>query len=230
MRRQLLLAACLAVVAAAPAMQASAQGGQADDDARRRAQSDADRKKAEKEKEWSLPHAELPAVKNVGPCPYVKVLYDAGRYEEFKDGKVTPNAAGFTGEITGLTATCQYKSNEPIAVQVAIDFALGRGPAAQGTSKDYRYWVAVTERNKMVIDKQDFAVRGEFKNGADRVNVVDQVNGIVIPRASATTSGANFEVLVGFDVTPEMAAFNRDGKRFHPNAVAVAASDAVPAK
>ena len=33
-----------------------------------------------------------------------------------------------------------------------------------------------------------------------------------------TTSGANFEVLVGFDVTPQMAAFNRDGKRFRLNA------------
>jgi hypothetical protein len=30
-------------------------------------------------------------------------------------------------------------------------------------------------------------------------------------------SGANFEVLVGFEVTPAMADFNRQGKRFHPN-------------
>lgn len=231
MRRNLLLAACLAAVAAAPALPAHAQR-QGDDDARRRAQADADRKKAEKEKQWALPHAELPTVKNVGPCPYVKVLYDAARYREFKDGKQTPAAAEFTGAINGLTANCQYKGADPIAVQLSVDFALGKGPAAQGGSKDFRYWVAVTERNQMVIDKQEFTVHAQFPGGADRVNVTDHVNGILIPRASATTSGANFEILVGFDVTPEMAEFNRLGKQFHPNAVAVAAapSSASPSK
>ena len=41
---------------------------------------------------------------------------------------------------------------------------------------------------------------------------------LTIPRASLTTSGSNFEILVGFEVTPQMAAFNRDGKRFRVNA------------
>jgi arginyl-tRNA synthetase len=41
---------------------------------------------------------------------------------------------------------------------------------------------------------------------------------ITIPRADEKVSGGNFEVLIGFDVTPEMAAFNRDGKRFRVNA------------
>jgi hypothetical protein len=223
MRRNLLLLSCLALAAAAPAFHASAQS-QAQDDARRRAQADAERKKAEKEKQWAMPQAELPTVRNVGPCPYVKVLYDAARYQEFKDGRQSPASAGFTGEITGLRAQCEYKANDPIRVEVAIDFALGRGPMAEGASKDYGYWVAVTERNKMVLAKEHFSVRGEFKDGADRVNVEDKVEGIVIPRATATTSGANFEVLVGFDVTPEMAAFNRDGKRFRANATAVASA------
>lgn len=223
MRRKLLLLSCLAVAALAPAFSASAQG-QADDDARRRAQSDAERKKAEKEKQWALPQAELPAVRNVGPCPYVKVLYDAARYTEFKDGRLAANTTGFTGEITGVRANCAYKSGEPISVQVAIDFALGRGPAAAGSSKDYRYWVAVTERNSMVLAKEDFTVRGEFPAGTDRVKTTDELKGIVIPRAANTTSGSNFEVLIGFDVTPEMAAFNRDGKRFRANATAVAAA------
>ena len=31
------------------------------------------------------------------------------------------------------------------------------------------------------------------------------------------TSGSNFEVLIGFEVTPQMAAFNREGKRFRLN-------------
>ncbi len=97
---------------------------------------------------------------------------------------------------------------------------------AQGSAKDYHYWVAVTERNSMVIDKQEFTVHANFPAGADRVFVEDKVLGIVIPRAKATTSGGNFEVLVGFDVTPQMAAFNRDGKRFRANALATSVASA----
>ena len=31
-------------------------------------------------------------------------------------------------------------------------------------------------------------------------------------------SGNNFEILIGFEVTPQMAEFNRDGKRFRLDA------------
>jgi hypothetical protein len=97
-------------------------------------------------------------------------------------------------------------------------FAFGRGPQATGSSKDYTYWVAVTDRNFAVLDKQYFTIHVNFPAGQDRVLMTDDVNGIMIPRANAGVSGSNFEVLVGFDVTPEMAAFNQAGKRFRVNA------------
>ena len=56
--------------------------------------------------------------------------------------------------------------------------------------------------------------------------ITETVQDITIPRADIKVSGSNFEVLVGFDVTPEMAAFNRDGKRFRVNVQASAASTA----
>jgi len=47
---------------------------------------------------------------------------------------------------------------------------------------------------------------------------------VLIPRATPETSGGNFEVLIGFDVTPEMAEFNRTGSRFRINAGAPGAA------
>jgi hypothetical protein len=185
-----------------------------DDDARRQAEDEEDKKKKKKDKEWNTDPAPLPSVKNAGPCPFVKVLYDAARYVELKDNKETLSAVGWTGEIEGIKSTCEYKGREPIKLQTAIKFSLGRGPQAQGASKDYRYWVAVTLRNQSVINKQYFDIVGEFKPGQDRIVVVDTLKGITIPRADSTVTGSQFEVLVGFDVTPEMAEFNRLGKRF----------------
>lgn len=151
-----------------------------------------------------------------GPCPYVKVLYDAARYVELADERETVSNVGFTGEIEGLVSDCAYQSDDPITVQTRVQFNLGRGPRAQGDARTYRYWIAVTERNRAVLAKEYFDLPVDF-NGADTATVTrDQT--IVIPRAEATTSGDHFEVLVGFEVTPAMAAFNRSGRRFRVNA------------
>jgi len=180
--------------------------------------------KKKKEEEWGDKQAPLPALRNAGPCPYVKVLYDAGRYIELKDDKETITAVGYTGEIEGLSSGCAYKSDDPIKVRVELLFGLGKGPQATGNQHTYRYWVAVTDRNREVLAKQSFDLPVSFPAGQDRLYKTESVGGIVIPRATATVSGANFEILVGFEVTPEMAAFNRDGKRFRPNVGATVAA------
>jgi hypothetical protein len=174
--------------------------------------------KKKKEDEWGDKQAPLPAMRNAGPCPYVKVLSDAGRYVELKDNKETVSAVGYTGEIEGLSSGCAYKSDEPIKVRVDLLFGLGRGQQATGSQHTYRYWVAVTDRNNAVLNKQYFNLPVTFPAGQDRTLVTDKIEGIVIPRIKPTVSGSNFEVLIGFDVTPEMVAFNRLGKRFRPNA------------
>ena len=38
----------------------------------------------------------LPQLRNAGPCPYVKVLYDAARYVELADHQPAASAVGFT--------------------------------------------------------------------------------------------------------------------------------------
>ena len=161
-----------------------------------------------------IPQGRLPGDRNAGPCPYVKVLYDAARYVEFAEPQETAGAVAWTGEIQGLNAACRYRDDDPIQVDVELLFSFGKGPRAEGQSKSYRYWVAVTERNRAVLAKEWFQIDADFTKGQDRVSVRERLGGITIPRASRTISGDNFEVLVGFEVTPEMAAFNREGKRF----------------
>jgi hypothetical protein len=191
-----------------------------------------DAKKKKRDKEWGDSAAPLPAMRNSGPCPFVKTLYDASRYVEFKDAREASANVAFSGEIENISAGCAYKDNEPIKVMMDILFELGKGPEATGSSKTYHYWVAVTDRNREVIARQEFDLPVNFPAGKDRVTMTDSINNIVIPRGSMTTSGANFEVLIGFDVTPKMAEFNRVGKRFRVNAgapTAIASAGSTPA-
>jgi len=172
----------------------------------------ADREK--KDAEWGDKTLHLKAIKAEGPCPYVKVLYDAARYQEFKDDKETTTTAKWTGEINGISSDCAYKGSAPIQVAMEIGFSLGRGPMADGQTKVYHYWVAVTERDKTVLAKQEFELPVTFTDGQQKIDVNTRIENIVIPRADITVAGSNFEVLVGFDVTPQMAEFNREGKHF----------------
>jgi hypothetical protein len=216
MRRLLLAAAAFVVAASTVPSLAYAQidpgGAQPDDSSKK------------KKDDWGDKQAPLPAMRNAGPCPFVKTLYDAARTIEFKGGQEASSAVGFTGEIQGVSGACAYKSNDPITLTMNLLFELGRGPQAQGSSTTYHYWVAVTDRNREVLAKKNFDLPVTFPAGQDRVYKSEEVKGIVIPRATATVSGANFEILVGFDVTPEMAAFNREGKRFRPNVAPTVAS------
>jgi hypothetical protein len=226
MRRLLFLALGVVLFGAAAPLHAYADSKSEEADAQAQAQAEADKKKKQKEKDWDTTPAPLPAVKNAGPCPYVKVLYDAARYVELKGAEEKSEAVGWTGEIQNVRSACAYKSGDPIKLEVAVNFGFGRGPQAKGASKTYRYWVAVTARNEQVLDKQYFDVAADFKPGQDRMMVTDRLQNIVIPRANAKVSGSNFEVLVGFDVTPQMADFNREGKRFRENVVASVAQGA----
>ena len=226
MRRHVMLFLGLALLGAAPTARVYAQSRQAEDDERRKAEAEEEANKKKKEKEWNTAQAPLPAVRNAGPCPFVKVLYDASRYVELKEGKENAQSVGWTGEIEGIKAACEYKGAEPIRVALNASFSLGRGPQAEGAAKDYRYWVAVTERNQNVLSKQTFNLHAVFPPGQDRITVQEPVQDIVIPRASEKISGASFEILVGFEVTPQMAEFNRAGKRFRVNAGAAQTASA----
>lgn len=58
----------------------------------------------------------------------------------------------------------------------------------------------------------------KFPSGKNRVTITERINKITIPRANAGTSGENFEIIVGFILTPEQREFNIQGKRFRVSA------------
>lgn len=162
---------------------------------------------------------------NVGPCPLIGVLYESSRQVSF----ATPGAEryaniSYTGEMEGVRGLCRYVEADPITMSINVDMAFGRGPAANADRHTYRYWVAVARRGRAPIEKQYFDVDVRFPDGQPVVRHTEEIQRIVIPRANPDTSGENFEILVGFELTPEELAFNRAGKRFRIDAAEQAAA------
>ena len=157
---------------------------------------------------------------NAGPCPLMGALYETSRVVQFQDPTVQRYAnIAFTGEMQGVRGLCRYVGEAPIVMSIEVDMAFGRGPAAQSNEHTYTYWVAVARRGSgLPLAKQYYTVDVRFPNGEDVMATTQTIEGIVIPRANADISGENFEVLVGFELTDEQLAFNRDGRRFRVNA------------
>lgn len=156
---------------------------------------------------------------NQGPCPLMGVLYDSSRVVDF----AAPNNERYanieyTGELQGVRGLCRYVDNDPITMSMEINMQFGRGPAGTADRQTYRYWVAVTRRGRAPIEKEYFDVDVRFPRGEAVVNHVERIERITIPRANQEISGENFEILVGFELTPEQLAFNRAGKRFRVDA------------
>ena len=156
---------------------------------------------------------------NPGPCPRAFAIFDASRMVEIAgDGAESFRNVGFTGEIDNVRSLCRYFADRPILADLSMDFSLGRGPAAAGDTFTYNYFVAATRKNLEVMAKEVYPLTVTFPEGQDRVRVTEKISEIRIPRANDTTSGENFEIVVGFVVTPEQRAFNADGKRFRVSA------------
>ena len=159
-------------------------------------------------------------VPNPGPCPNAMSLYDAHRLVELKGERNIYENVGFTAEILNVSGTCRYTDQraDPINVEVSVDLAFGRGAAAAGETKVYELFLAVTALDKFVVDKQVFPIVVTFPAGKDRVYHSEYFSEVLIPRAAAETSGANYEILFGFELTDEQLKFNRSGLRFRINA------------
>lgn len=147
---------------------------------------------------------------NPAPCPNIVVLQDAARFIEFEGEEAAENVA-YSGEIVDVTSTCRYFEDEPIKAGVTVDLAFGKGPKGESGKKAFTYFVAVTRKNSEVIAKKEFPVEVSFGDRPVETARID-IDEVVIPRANDTISGVNFEIIIGFSVTPQQAIYNRSGK------------------
>jgi len=154
---------------------------------------------------------------NSGTCPPAGAIYNASRVVVF-DGETQlfPNVE-YTGEIVDVRLYCRYAGTNPVRAEIEIDFAFGKGPAGDTNRRDYSYWVAVTRRSGKVLNKEYFTVQADFSDGpvTGKTEVLQE---IIIPRADESVSAANFEVLIGFDLSEAQLEYNKEGRRFRLNA------------
>src|SRR5262245_47211163 len=140
------------------------------------------------------------------PCPRAVVGENAGRLTRFSGAGKEPANVVFEAEISDLAGTCVY-DDDSIDVDLQIQLGASRGPAATDDSAKFNYFVAVARTDKTVLSRDAFDTVIELPGNQTRNQTVEQLEQ-TIPIAKGE-SGANFVIVVGFEMTPEELEFNR---------------------
>lgn len=141
-------------------------------------------------------------------CPAAAILGDAADMSRYRGTGHDLTDLVIDGRIAGLAGACRREADGTLLhTEVSVRMDLSRGPAATGRTASLAYFVAVTEGDQ-ILDKRVIPLRVEFPANADRIHLEGERLELALPTPPGK-SGASYQVLVGFQLTPEDLAFNR---------------------
>ncbi|MDI2090715.1 hypothetical protein [Commensalibacter oyaizuii] len=156
-------------------------------------------------------------------CPKVSVVPTASDYYEFADQKADISHLVTRASILGVEGSCiddpknaskEEKKNKKKHFQDKIDTTLSvtmqvqRGPAAQERHYRIPYFIA-TFRNGAIVEKKNLIATVDFPDNIDQTRIKSDKILFKIPATPARTPDG-YELMVGFQLTPEQLSFNRN--------------------
>jgi hypothetical protein len=148
------------------------------------------------------------AEKREAACPQAVIPADSAKITRFRDGPGRDMTDVVSeGEILDILVQCKYDKK---SVNVDLQVALGstRGPADRSKVTEYDYFVAVVDPEQNILTKEPFRVRFEFKDNQTKLGSIEELE----PRLPLkdVMKGPDYQILIGFQLTPEELAWNRD--------------------
>lgn len=140
-------------------------------------------------------------------CPRVGILGDAADLRRYRDDSRDLTDLRINGRVTGIAGKCSAGEGATLHTELSVAFSVARGPAAASRSADLTYFVAVVRQGD-ILDKQDLPLHVNFPANTDQVHVTGAPVTLTLPTPKGV-SGAAYQVLVGFQLSPAELAENR---------------------
>ena len=148
------------------------------------------------------------------PCPEISVLEEASNLTRFVDGPGRDLIDVLVEQkVSDAAGTCEYEIDDDtetgtLSVEMMVAFELNRGPANRDRKTDVDYFVAVTDNQRNILNKQSFKGTVEFPGNRNRLIWTDEPVYLNIP-LKAKQTGRNFKIFIGLDLTDDQLQFNR---------------------
>jgi len=143
------------------------------------------------------------------PCPRVEVLPGADAITIFREGEGRDLVdVRYEGVLEPAGGTCIYEDDD-VAVVVDLNVRIGavRGPAATSQIEEFPFFVAIAKKTGEIIAKEIFISPIEIPEGFRR-GVIQEEMQQRIPLPGLKT-GADYIIIVGFQLTKEQIELNR---------------------
>jgi hypothetical protein len=143
------------------------------------------------------------------PCPKVAVLADAAHMTVYRDGPGRDlTDVQFEADLGRITGECVYDRRiTNVKVDMKLVVTAQRGPADRNRVANYAYFVAIVDNKATVLARQEFTSQVEFPADQSRVATLEELEQ-TIPLEKGQP-GSDFDVYVGFKLTPEQVQRNR---------------------
>lgn len=146
------------------------------------------------------------------PCPAVVKHQEISEAVQYAEGKGRDLIdLRFSGKIGDVAWKCTYDGNVSLEMVLEIQVLLEKGPAAKGQIAKFPFFVAITDKRQNILAKEVFTSEVEFPKGRRRAGVIEEVEQIIPLKTDQT--GADYEIIVGFQLTREQLEFNRRRRR-----------------
>jgi len=149
------------------------------------------------------------------PCPEVAIVPDAEYVTRFAPGQgrdlidVTAEA-----RMLDIVGACEHTfakdaGSGTLSVELQVQLQARRGPADRARRAELEYFVTLLDqRTRDILQKSTFRVAVEFPGNQTVVQVQDSPVGLTVPLVN-NRRGPDYEILVGFQLSPEELEFNR---------------------
>ncbi len=149
-------------------------------------------------------------------CPAITKLHDTSDVVQYVAGKGRDLIdMRFSAELGDIAWKCQYDDEDDgsgeLEMELKILIKARKGPAAKGQVAKFPFFVAITDANRNILNKKVFTAEIEFEEGRRRAAVIEEVDQVIFYTSSET--GADYDIIVGFQLTPQELKYNRERKR-----------------
>jgi len=140
-------------------------------------------------------------------CPRVAVVADAADLTVYRPGGGEDlTDLVLDGRIASFKGGCERADVDHVRTTLSVSMLVQRGPAGPRANQ-LEYFVAVRDGER-IVDKEVYAVTFEFPANQDWFRGRGPDASILVP-VSREKGAAAYDVLIGFQLTPEQLALNR---------------------
>ena len=150
--------------------------------------------------------ASLPA------CPNIVVADDTAEVTKFLtgDGRDLIDVV-MEARIAGFGGFCEVDIDDEdggnVVVELVVTFQVSRGPANVNRTGQFVYFVAIADRNDVILAKQVFTSDVDFSGNRNRVSFEETLAQEIPLKVGELAS--DYGVYVGFQLVPNELQYNR---------------------